>query len=379
MTGRGVAGRAGAEPGGQAGGQTGGQTGGQPGAVRVSRFSGPRGSVLQLALATGDPAHPLPANGGLRVACGQLVPDPRGLTRRLATEMLLKHQLHRTGFWGAKMLVTGADVVDDALLAAVAKVLNHAAGTLYTGADMGVDAADMERLSLMTPYVLNAIGSSVEPNTATAYGVLGAAEAWAGGPVTGLRVLVHGVGKVGAVLATELVAAGASVLTCDTAPGAPDIPGSRAVQDWAAQDVDVLMPCSVSDLIDPALAGRLRCGAVIGSANAVLADEDVTARVLHGRGIDYVPTPLVNAGAVIVDSIEHYARDAFSAASPERVYAFVRETVRAAVADLIATAAGTLSASAIPHQAPDPVGLPFCGLGFLPGEPAATSDRKAGR
>ncbi|MFF2521406.1 NAD-glutamate dehydrogenase [Streptomyces liangshanensis] len=62
----------------------------------------------------------------------------------------------------------------------------------------------------------------------------------------------------------------------------------------------------MSDLVDPALAGRLRCGAVIGSANAVLAEEDTTARILRRRGIDPVPTPLTGAGVVIVDSIEHY-------------------------------------------------------------------------
>ncbi|MFJ2651475.1 hypothetical protein ACIO1C_32725 [Streptomyces sp. NPDC087420] len=345
-------------------GRAGAGPAGPEGAVRVSRFTGPRGTTLHLAFATGDPAQPLPANGGLRVqAGGPPVPDPRRLTRRLATEMLLKHRLHHTGFWGAKMLVTGADAVDDNLLAAVARVLNTHAGTLYTGADMGVSTADMERLSRMTPYVLNAIGSSVEPHTATAFGVLGAVEAWTRGPVTGLRVLVHGVGKVGGVLAGELVAAGATVLTYDTDPRVPDIPGSRSVRDWAEQDVDVLVPCSVSDLVDPALAGRLRCGAVIGSANAVLAEEDTTAAILRRRGVDYVPTPLVGAGAVIVDSIEHYARTAFRAASPDRVYAFVRQTVRTAVRDLLDTAPGPAPSTVLRH-ARDLTARPFCGLRF---------------
>ncbi|MFC1430221.1 hypothetical protein ACEZDB_06040 [Streptacidiphilus sp. N1-3] len=318
-------------------------TGGAGGAVRVRRYAGPRGSSLHVALATGSPEQPLPANGGLRVrAHGPDVPHAWPLSRRLATEMLLKHRLHHTGFWGAKMVVTGAEAVDDELLALVASVLDSHTGALYTGADMGVTADQMERLSRMTPYVLNAVGSSVEPNSATAHGVLGAIEAWARGAVAGLRVLVHGTGKVGGVLAGALAAAGAIVLTCDTAPGAADLPGCRAVLDWAAEEVDLLVPCSVSDLIDPSLARRLRCGAVIGSANAVLADE-----------------------AVIVDSIEHYAPRAFHEASPERVYTFVRETVRASATELLRSAVGLSPTAALrrmPLRGPEPDS--FCGLRF---------------
>lgn len=328
--------------------------------VRVERHPLRGGAQLYLAVARGEtvpdprgggaPRRPLPANGGLRVVPERLAdPAARALCRRLAVEMLAKHRLHHTGFWGAKMLVTGADRVDDELLRAVAVVLESWRGGLYTGADMGVTAQDMARLAQLSPYVLNAVGSRVQPNAATAHGVLGAVDAWAGGPVAGLRVLVHGVGKVGRVLAQELAAAGATVLTCDLAPGAAEVPGCRPVQDWAAEPVDLLLPCSVADLIGPQLAGRLRCGAIIGSANAVLAHEAVTRAVLRGRGIEYLPGPLVNAGAVIVDSIEHYAPAAFRAAEPGRVYGFVRGTVRRAV------------------QRRRPEAGPFCGLRFAGG------------
>ena len=38
-----------------------------------------------------------------------------------------------------------------------------------------------------------------------------------------------------------------------------------------------------------------------------------------------IPDPLVNAGAVIADSIERYSPEAWNIASPERVYDFVKE------------------------------------------------------
>jgi leucine dehydrogenase len=226
----------------------------------------------------------------------------------------------------------------------------------------------MERLAELTPYVLNAVGSSVEPETATAHGVLGAIAAWAGGSPEGLRVLVHGAGKVGGALARELVAAGATVLTCDRDAAAADIPGCRPVLDWAAHPVDVLAPCSVSDLIGPPAAERLRCGAVIGSANAVLAEERETAAVLARRGITFLPTALTNAGAVIVDSVEHYSPAAFRAATPQELYAFVRATVHAAAVTHIAS--DTLRPAAPGLLLLPPEGE-FCGRTFALAGPAS--------
>ncbi|WP_073917979.1 hypothetical protein [Streptomyces sp. CB00455] len=354
-----------------------------PAAVLVRQFRGPAGCTLHVALAPDGRGLPLPANGGLRV-----VPrhqpcqgGARSLTRRLAAEMLLTHQLHHTGFSGAEMVLTGAQALDDGLLAWIAAVLDEYAGTVYTGADMGVTVRDMERLADMTPYVLNAVGSRTDPGTSTAFGVLGAVEAWARGPVAGLRALVHGAGKVGAVLAAELAAAGATVLVHDSVPHRARIAGCRTVRDWTAADLDVFLPCSVNDLIDPALARRLRCAAVIGSASAVLADEAATLRILAERGIVYLPTPLVNAGAVIAGSIEHYAPQVFRAADPAQVHAFVRSTVGESVTRLQAAsaAAGTAPAPAgattlvpalVPALLPGRPQEQFCGLRFAPDGPA---------
>ncbi|MDX3852424.1 hypothetical protein [Streptomyces sp. AK02-01A] len=339
---------------------------GRTGPIQVRRFRGPRGSTFHLTLAQGNPRWRLPADGALRIRPGPAhEPDARRLSRRLARETLVRHETHRTGFWGAKIVVTGADTVDDDLLRAIAEMLNGHAGTLYAGAGLGVTARHLEVLSEMTPYVLGAAGGGVEPSTATAFGVLGAVEAWARGSVAGLRVLVHGTGKVGSVLAGELAAAGATVLTCDTDPRAAEVPGCRPVADWSGQRVDVLVPCSVSDLIDVRLARRLRCGAVIGAASAVLADEDVTSGVLHRRGIVHLPAPLVNGGAAIVDSIQHYAPEAFRDASPHRVYEFARDTVRSAAAELTASAlrAGLSPSEALTRRARPP-GDEYCGLGF---------------
>jgi leucine dehydrogenase len=305
------------------------------GVTHVRRFTGPHGSTIHLAVAQAAPAQRRhPVSGRLRIWAGAVADaDARRLARRLAREMRISHEIHRTGFRGAEIVVTGVRCADPVLLRSVAELLGGHHGTLFTGADLGITAGDLATLSAMTPYVFGA-GRDTVAATATAFGVLGAIEAWAGGPVAGLRVLVHGTGKVGGELAARLAAAGAIVAVHDVRPGATVPPGCHRVSDWTGHPVDVLAPCSAGDLIDAPLAHRLSCGAVIGSAGAVLADEAATCAVLHRRGITYLPTPLVNAGAAITHSIEHYAPQAYRRASADAVYDFVRRAVRSAAADL---------------------------------------------
>jgi leucine dehydrogenase len=337
------------------------------GVIRVRRFSGPDGSTIHLAVAQAAPAHrDRPVGGRLRI-CREAVDDAdaRRLSRRLARETRISHEVHRTGFRGAEIVVTGANGTHQALLRTVAELLGGHRGTLLAGADLGVTARDLTMLSAMTPYVLGA-GRGAVPAVATAYGVLGALEAWARGGVGGLNVLVHGAGQVGRALAERLAAAGAVVAVHDARPGVTVPPGCHRVLDWVGHPVDVLVPCSTCDLIDVPLAHRLHCGAIIGSASAVLADEAATCAVLHRRGITYLPTPVVNAGAAIAHSIEHYAPQAYRQATADQVYGFVRAAVRSAAADLAETArACGLSPSAVLlHRWRDPAGGPIRGLEF---------------
>ncbi|MFD5514098.1 hypothetical protein ACFWIB_41360 [Streptomyces sp. NPDC127051] len=257
------------------------------------------------------------------------------LTRRLANEMQTKHRIYHTGFKGAKILVTGCKVAGEEILRAVAAILNEYNGSVYTGADMGVSALDMEVLAGMTPYVLSAVGSNSDPNAATAFGVVGAMEAWFDRRIRGQRVLVHGVGKVGRAAAIILAESGADVFTYDVDISVADVPGCQTVSDWLGCEVDVLVPCSRSELIDARIAEQLRCQAVIGSANAVLADECRTIDVLERRGITFIPGPVVNAGAVILDSIEHYAPAVFEGAQPQQVYEFIKNTIRSTASEFL--------------------------------------------
>ena len=125
-----------------------------------------------------------PGNGGFRI---WVYSDPQAAEREavgLAQGMEVKHATYNTGFAGAKIVcdASGADksvlkVNKEELMKATAALLHELNGTMYTGCDLNTTTSDMDLLSKDCPYVLAAIANeSVNPNDATAFGVLGAVE-----------------------------------------------------------------------------------------------------------------------------------------------------------------------------------------------------------
>jgi hypothetical protein len=120
-----------------------------------------------------DTTNAGPANGGLRLPDYGSEVRALGDGLRLARQMRRKHTLYRTGFSGAKLIASADPTTVDrqVLLRGVAAVLNRHAGQLYTGCDMNTTTDDMARLTLLSPYVLAAVGSAVDASLATAHGV----------------------------------------------------------------------------------------------------------------------------------------------------------------------------------------------------------------
>lgn len=122
--------------------------------------------------------------------------------------------------------------------------------------------------------------SQVDPNHATAHGVVGAIIAvlrpdlvakcngetvvfngaeecedrsrHISSLLMGKKMLVHGCGAVGSVVARELWAMGAEVMTIDAAPERAEIKGCKNIskdatgKEWWKLDVDAIVPCSAS-------------------------------------------------------------------------------------------------------------------------------------
>ena len=312
-----------------------------------------------------------PANGGLRLlnypsdeAC---IADGQ----RLAGLMTHKHDLYGTGFAGGKIVARASDpaAVKEELISVTAELLESLDGAMITGCDLNTSLEDMERLTALTPHVLAAVGSPVDASAATAHGTLGAVEAVLGNKLEDAepgRALVHGCGAVGGTVARTLVDHGWTVFTVDLSRKRAGFKGATPLPNdcpWWELELDLLLPCSISGLIDASITAALRTKAVVPAANAPFQDPQL-AESLRERDIPVLPDPLVNAGAVIADSIERFSPEAWKGAGAEDVYTFVRDEVRQRASKYLNQRDQGLSVGAALNEvaaAPrtEPIGLSF--------------------
>ncbi|CAE7424728.1 ldh, partial [Symbiodinium pilosum] len=198
------------------------------------------GSEIYIATAKGSErplSKQLPGgNGGLRIWDYADTDSAIAEAIGLAQGMENKHAVYNTGFAGAKVVVNTTShenrltIDKKALMLQLGHVLNDLDGTMYTGCDMNSDLDDMELLASQSPYVLAGIPNlAMNPNAATAHGVLGSLAALAERRFGGLQAssfVVHGLGNVGSIVARELLASGATVSVYDVDPERMAIPGT---------------------------------------------------------------------------------------------------------------------------------------------------------
>jgi leucine dehydrogenase len=184
-------------------------------------------------------------------------------------------------------------------------------GRYITAEDIGTGAGDLEVIAERTAHVTGLPverGGSGDPSPLTALGVEAAMRACArhrlgSADLGGLHVCVIGLGHVGSQLARRLSAAGALLSVTDVNPSKRELAaelGARWLDpaDAMLTDCDVLAPCALGGAIDRRVAAGLRCAVVCGSANNVLADEELDADLAE-RGILYSPDFIANAGGLI--------------------------------------------------------------------------------
>ena len=143
-------------------------------------------------------------------------------------------------------------------------------------------------------------------------------------------------------------------------PGATPLPQGCP---WWQLKLDLLVPCSISGLITAEMTRAIRTSAVVPAANAPFQHPQL-AEELRQRGIQVLPDPLVNAGAVIADSIERFSPDAWKGAGAEDVYAFVRSEVRQRATDYLnqrdqGLSVGAALVEVTAERETDPIGLSF--------------------
>ncbi len=276
---------------------------------------------------------------------------------RLARAMTYKCALGGVDAGGGKIvLMDRPELVRDEAFEVLGIAVESLEGDLRTAGDLGTSRHDLLLMARHTRYVHT---DTAHLAAAVARGVLRCAEACAdvkGRPgLSGLSAAVQGCGDIGSAVAEAFVEAGAAVRVADIDPFAAralaDRIGATVVspEDILCEDVDLIAPCAVGDVISTDSVRCIRAWAVAGGANNICADENANAE-LHRRGILFVPDLISSAGAVIegigrtvmgiddraplIDALRHTAllvlEDALRTGEPPVVHAMRRARKRLA-------------------------------------------------
>lgn len=236
---------------------------------------------------------------------------------RLARAMTHKCVLAGIPGGGAKAVVLDEPGLDlEGAYRHMGRKVEEMGGRFYTGPDVGTDGQALDWLAAETSYV-----TRTGPEGPGDLGSATAAGAFAG-MRAGLRhldgesdwparkVVIQGLGDVGAKLAQRLVEVGATVVGTDIDTdrglsvarelGFEFVEPSTEVQ----IECDVFAPCALGGILHDVAIERLNARIVAGAANNVLAKSH-HGDILHRRGILYLPDFVLNAGALIRGAFFH--------------------------------------------------------------------------
>lgn len=266
-----------------------------------------------------------PALGGTRFYPYASEADALDDVLNLARAMAYKAACAGLDLGGGKAVIIGdpATQKTEALLRAYGRFVQSLGGRYLTACDVGTYVADMDVVARECRFVTGrspAYGGAGDSSILTAYGVFqgmrAAAEvAWGAPSLTGRRVGIAGVGKVGRHLVEHLLADGASVVVSDVDTAAVERVRQLSpqvevvgVESLMAQDIDVYAPCALGGALSAQSVPQLSAGVVCGAANNQLAHPEIE-QLLTDRGVVYAPDYVVNSGGLIqvADEIEGYS------------------------------------------------------------------------
>lgn len=254
-----------------------------------------------------------PALGGTRFFPYPSESDALVDVLRLSKGMTYKAACAGLAFGGGKAVIIGdPDIAGtDKLFHAYGRFVESLGGTYITAEDVGTTVANMAIVDTETDHVSGLPrerGGSGDPSPATARGVVRAMEAtaqhvWGSDDLSGRRVAIKGVGKVGMSLAERLISAGAEVVVADIDNGALQQAKSlgatvESVDAIHRTECDIYAPCALGAGLNEHTIPELRCAAVVGSANNQLAT-DADGERLKAVGVTYTPDFVANAGGII--------------------------------------------------------------------------------
>ena len=272
-----------------------------------------------------------PALGGVRRWVYPTQQDAIADCLALARGMTFKNAMAGLPFGGGKSVIMAPlengrpAPITDAQAVQFGRWIEELDGEYVAAEDVGMRVADLRRMAKATRHVtgIGRRGIGGNPGPKTAQGVLAGmavvAERLGFASLRGTRVAVQGLGNVGMALCEGLHRAGAHLIVADIDAAKVAAATQRfdaavvPVAEVLAADADIVAPCALGRAITRPLAETMRAGAIAGSANNQIADDDVPA-VLKSRGILYAPDYLINAGGVISAGLEYLGRPGFEQA-----------------------------------------------------------------
>ncbi len=272
-----------------------------------------------------------PALGGLRIWPHATEQDSIMDVLRLSEAMTLKSAAAGLDLGGGKAIIMRNAARDktEALLRSFGTKVDSLNGKYITTEDVGTTTADMQWVARETNYVTGLppeSGGSGDPSPMTSYGLyqglLATAQyLWGSDDLSGMRVVLMGLGKVGNYLLPYLKGEGAVIYGTDIdqdrveraqnqfglVPISPD--------EVFNYECDIFVPCALGGILNDETVPQLRCKAVCGGANNQLL-EPRHADDLAARDILYAPDYIVNAGGVI--NVFHEIGRSYSAEEARR-------------------------------------------------------------
>jgi leucine dehydrogenase len=236
---------------------------------------------------------------------------------RLSRAMTHKCALMGLAAGGAKMVLLDGEWID--LVAGyryVGEVVERMQGRFYTGPDVGTGPEELARVAETTRFVTHpGPDGPGELGVCTAEGVFRGIEAvlmqldgdldW-----RSRRFVVQGLGEVGGRIAARLAALGSRVAAAEIDPERAEAFAREHEIELLepatelGERCDVFVPCALGGILHEVSIERLRCRAVAGGANNVLA-RPLHGDLLHERGIVYAPDFVLNSGALIRGTVFH--------------------------------------------------------------------------
>lgn len=267
-----------------------------------------------------------PALGGTRMWNYKSEDEALVDVLRLSKGMTYKAAAAGLNLGGGKAVIIGDPKTQksEGLFRAFGQFVNSLNGKYITAEDVGTSVGDMECIFMETPWVTGIpkdFGGSGDPSPYTAHGVLMGIKAsakWQLGTdnLSGMRVVVQGLGNVGTNLVKYLVEEGAKVTVSDIDPEKVKKHVDQYKVTAANPDqilfteCEVLAPCALGAIVNDNTIQKLKCKVISGGANNQLA-EPRHGDQLREIGILYAPDYVVNAGGLmnVFVELEGYSPD----------------------------------------------------------------------